>query len=56
MRWNKLPLIVGLVCLSPFAQTAFAEAAAKLRDLWIHPRNEKYNPAIHYRAPNGELF
>ena len=56
MRWNKLPLIVGLVCLSPFAQTAFAEAAAKLRDLWIHPRNEVYNPAIHYRAPNGELF
>jgi hypothetical protein len=56
MRWNKLPLVVALVCLSPFAQTAFAEAAGKLRDLWIHPRNEAFDPALHYRAPNGELF
>jgi len=27
-----------------------------LRDLWIHPRGAVYDPALHYKAPDGELF
>jgi hypothetical protein len=38
------------------ALLASAGAAALLRDLWIHPRQEKYDPARHYRAPDGELY
>ena len=56
MRCRKLLVVAAVLLVSPFAQTAIAEAAAKLRDLWIHPRHETYDPAIHYRAPNGELF
>ena len=25
-------------------------------DLWVHPRNEAYDPKRHYRAPGGELY
>lgn len=26
------------------------------RDLWIHPRGESYQPELHYKAPDGELY
>ena len=25
-------------------------------DLWIHPRNDAYDPSRHYKDPSGELF
>jgi hypothetical protein len=30
--------------------------AAVAKDLWVHPRGEVFNPAIHYRAADGEVF
>lgn len=33
-----------------------AGAAAERRDLWIHPRGEKYDPRVHYVDTQGELY
>lgn len=32
-----------------------AVAAAK-RDLWVHPRGDRYDPEIHYKDSEGELY
>jgi hypothetical protein len=49
--------VVGLVAgLSAAAVFAVDELAAYTRDLWVHPRNETYDPAKHYRAADGELY
>jgi hypothetical protein len=53
LKWNKR---LAVLAASPFLFAAAATGAAKLRDLWVHPRGETYDPARHYRAPDGELF
>ena len=47
--------VTGVIVFA-FAAVAVAEGAARLRDLWVHPRGEAYDPARHYRAPDGELY
>ncbi len=42
--------------MSVFALVASGKGAALLRDLWIHPRGEVYDPKLHDKAPTGELF
>ena len=45
-------IALGMVC-SLAAGVVLADVPA---DLWVHPRGETYQPKIHYKAPNGELF
>ncbi len=56
MRPKKRFLAVSVFCMSLFALVASGKGAALLRDLWIHPRGETFDPAVHYKAPDGELF
>ena len=56
MRSKTRLAFVTLFGLSAFAMVASGKGAALLRDLWIHPRGEVYDPALHYKAPDGELF
>ena len=56
MLWKKRFAVVAVLFLSGFALVASGKGAAMLRDLWIHPRGAVYDPALHYKAPDGELF
>ena len=38
------------------AAIAIEELEAYTRDLWVHPREETYDPARHYRDGTGEIF
>jgi len=57
MDWKK-PLLVSIASLAvaAFALVAAGHGAELLRDLWIHPRGETFDPARHYKAPDGEIF
>ena len=56
MQWKKPSFfvftILGLTVLALVA----TGTTALIRDLWIHPRGEGFDPALHYKAPNGEIF
>jgi len=57
MQWKKPSLIVlASLSISVFALVATGEGAAIVRDLWIHPRGETFDPAKHYKAPDGEIY
>ncbi len=57
MKASELLRLFGFV-LNLTAVSVFAggSGAAASRDLWIHPRNETYDPAIHYRDSADELY
>ncbi len=56
MQWEKSSIfvltILGLTVLALVA----TGTTALIRDLWIHPRGEAFDPELHYKAPNGEIF
>ena len=56
MPWKNRFAAVVVLILSGFALVAAGKGAEILRDLWIHPRGAVYDPALHYKAPDGELF
>ncbi len=56
MRTKKRLIVVTLLSVLAFAVVASGRGAALLRDWWIHPRGESYDPAVHYKAPDGELY
>ena len=55
MRWNHtLRLALAALILAGLTVAASGERAP--RDLWIHPRNDAYDPARHYKDVSGELY
>src|SRR5262245_17984696 len=57
MMWKRRFAVAGVLFFFGSALVASGKAAVALRDLWIHPRGKvAYDPKLHYRAPNGEIF
>jgi hypothetical protein len=56
MHRKKPPLLIAVsLSITAFALVATGQGTALLRDLWIHPRGEAFDPAKHYKAPDGEI-
>ena len=55
MQRKNLTLLVVLLS-SLIGVAAGSREGGPLRDLWIHPRGDSYDPQRHYRAPGGELY
>ena len=53
---NLVPLHLALVALLLFAPALGVAENPVDRDLWIHPRDDGYDPSRHYKAQDGELF
>ena len=57
MQWKKTSLVIVVTLfVTTGAWVATGQGAALLRDLWIHPRGESFDPAKHYKAPDGEIY
>ena len=57
MQWKTSSISVFTVLgLTVLAWVATGTTGALIRDLWIHPRGTAFDPALHYKAPDGEIF
>ena len=57
MQWKRtLRSCVVLLSIAAAAVVAGGQQGNSVRDPWVHPRGEKYDPERHYKDAAGEIY